>query len=383
VPLSASPSGVGFNAKGDGPFRLPFEEQIAFFRQKLDLPSAHYDDILKGQHDRAFIVAGAMKADLLADLRGAVDQAMADGKSIQWFRKEFDAIVAKHGWAYNGERNWRTRVIYTTNLSASYAAGRYAQLTDPEMLRARPFWEYVHSDTALYPRPLHVSWNGLVLRYDDPWLVTHFPPNGWQCHCRVRAVAADRYTGQTAPDDGTYEKVDRWGEVHTIPNGIDYGWDYAPGQSTAHLLRQVIDKQDGAPWQLARANTQALVDSPVFRSFFSGSIQGEFPVAVLDPREQALLGSEAPTVLLSSTSLDAHVAKHPEIGLDDYAKIQKIIDQGDIYRQGDERLVYLALDGVWYRAALKRTEDGRKNYFLTLFKNERGKPPGGAVKVER
>ena len=26
-------------------------------------------------HDRAFIVAGAMKADLLADLRGAVDDA--------------------------------------------------------------------------------------------------------------------------------------------------------------------------------------------------------------------------------------------------------------------------------------------------------------------
>jgi uncharacterized protein with gpF-like domain len=206
--------------------RLPFAEQIAFFRGKLNLPTAHWDDVLKSGHDRAFIVAGAQNADLLQDLRGAVDGAIADGKSIQWFREQFDATVDKYGWAYRGSRDWRTRVIYTTNMATSYAAGRHEQLQHFE------YWRYKHNDSVVHPRPLHVSWDGLVLPKNDPWWQTHFPPNGWGCRCRAIAATPAEYRSagkRTAPDDGTYEKVDRYGERHVIPNGIDYGWDYAPG----------------------------------------------------------------------------------------------------------------------------------------------------------
>ena len=51
------------------------EGQLAFFRQKLGLPTARWDDLMKSAHDRAFVVAGAMKADLLADLKRALDAA--------------------------------------------------------------------------------------------------------------------------------------------------------------------------------------------------------------------------------------------------------------------------------------------------------------------
>ena len=76
--------------------RQQFEEQIAFFRRKLNLPSETWRDIQKSAHDRAFMVAGAMKADLLADLRKSVEQAV-QGSSIGEFRKQFADIVAKHG----------------------------------------------------------------------------------------------------------------------------------------------------------------------------------------------------------------------------------------------------------------------------------------------
>ena len=76
--------------------RHQFEEQIDFFRRKLNLPSETWRDIQRAAHDRAFMVAGAMKADLLADLRKSVDQAVQGG-SIGEFRKQFSDIVAKHG----------------------------------------------------------------------------------------------------------------------------------------------------------------------------------------------------------------------------------------------------------------------------------------------
>lgn len=236
MPLILSPTQLAFNARGDGKFNKPFDEQLAFFRQKENLPTQYWDDILGAAHDRAFIVAGAAKADLLADFRGAVEKAIGEGKSIQAFRKEFDSIVEKHGWqGWTGSdtqagRDWRTRVIYDTNMRTSYAAGRYAQLTDPDLLKNRPYWKYIHSDLVAHPRELHQSWNGAVLRYDDPWWRTHYPPNGFGCRCRVKAVTADEYHGHPAPDDGSYTKTVR-GESHILPKGVDYGWDYAPGAS--------------------------------------------------------------------------------------------------------------------------------------------------------
>jgi len=249
MPLNLSPTQLAFNARGDGKFNKNFTEQVNFFRQKLNLPTEHYDDILKAAHDRAFVVAGAMKADLLTDLREAMDKSIAEGKSIQWFRKEFAGIVQKHGWeGWTGSdtkagRDWRTRVIYRTNLSASYAAGRYQQLTDPELLQSRPYWKYVHNDTVRHPRRLHESWSGMVLPHDDPFWQSHFPPNGWGCRCRITAVPASEYKGFPPPDDGSYEKTDRQGVTHVLPKGVDYGWDYAPGANRTTPLKDIIDQK--------------------------------------------------------------------------------------------------------------------------------------------
>jgi len=389
MPLKLSPTQVAFNARGDGSFNQPFVEQLAFFRQKLNLPTEHYDDILGAAHDRAFVVAGAMKADLLSDLRQSVDKAIAEGKSIQWFRANFKDLVKKNGWeGYTGSetkagRDWRTRVIYRTNMASSYAAGRWQQLNHPDLLASRPYLKYIHNDTVSHPRPLHVSWSGLVLKADDPFWHSHFPPNGWGCRCRVTAVRASEYNGANAPDDGVFRHEDSQGVTHTVPEGIDFGWDYAPGRSNAELIRQVIAKQDKADWHLARDNVSALVGSEVFGRFFNGSHAGEFPLAVLSPKDKALLGADTQTVLISRESIAEHLVKHPEITLDDYRAVQEMIDKGALYKQGDTRLIYIIREGVTYRAALKRTGDGSKNYFLSLFKNERGKPPANAIEIKR
>lgn len=249
MPLKLSPTQIAFNARGDGKFNKPFQEQVDFFRSKLNLPTERWDDIVKSAHDRGFMVAGAAKADLLNDLRDAVDKAIVNGESIQSFRSRFDDIVKKHGWeGWTGSgskkgRDWRTRVIYQTNLSTSYAAGRYKQLNDPDLAAVRPYWQYIHNDTVQHPRPLHVSWSGMVLHKDDPWWQTHYPPNGWGCRCRVKAVRKSEYKGAKAPDDGTYTHIDSAGVRHTVPNGIDYGFDYQPGARTDTKLREFVQEK--------------------------------------------------------------------------------------------------------------------------------------------
>jgi hypothetical protein len=237
--------------------RQQFQEQIDFLRRKLNLPSETWRDIQRAAHDRAFMVAGATKADLLADLRKAVDQAVQGG-SIGEFRKGFADIVAKHGWTgWTGEGSkageaWRTRVIYQTNLMTSYAAGRRAQLLDPELLKRRPFWRYVHNDSVTHPRPHHKQWGDarLTLRHDHPFWATHFPPNGWGCKCRVVAVAAPGADDASEPPEGWGDTDPRTG----APVGIDEGWDYAPGARADDDLRSFVqDKLIEYPPAISRA----------------------------------------------------------------------------------------------------------------------------------
>lgn len=102
---------------------LPFLEMIAFFLRKLNVTTEAWTDVYAAEHEWAFAVAGANKEAIVQDFRLAVEKAIKDGTTLEEFRKDFDAIVARYGWDYNGGRDWRTRVIYETNLNTSYAAG--------------------------------------------------------------------------------------------------------------------------------------------------------------------------------------------------------------------------------------------------------------------
>jgi len=214
----------------DAIFKLPFNEASRFFQQKLNIQTKAWDDLWKEQHARGFMSAGAMKAALLEDLRGAVQKAI-DGKlSLKEFREQFDGIVEKHGWAYKGGRNWRSRLIWDTNITTSYQAGRWQQFQEggAEYLR------YVHADGVMNPRPLHLAWNGRVVRIDDPWVGTHYPPNGWGCHCRMVRAWKEDYDAATASGlaDAPPSPID---PKTGAPVGIDKGWDYNVGE--AGMLR--------------------------------------------------------------------------------------------------------------------------------------------------
>jgi hypothetical protein len=242
-------------------FGTPFAEQIAFLRQKLNLPTERWDDIERMAHDRAFIVAGVLKADLLADFHRAIEKGASQGLGITEWRKDFKQIVFNHGWTgWTGEGTkageaWRTKVIYQTNMSTSYAAGRWAQLNDPDLLAVRPYWQYHHRDGVLHPRPLHQSWNGLTLPHDHVFWKTHFGPNGWGCHCYVTAVDGKVFASAQAAGKGTPPAG--WNIINPktgAPVGIDKGFDYAFGANTDTSLRQMVqDKLIGYPPAISKA----------------------------------------------------------------------------------------------------------------------------------
>ncbi|WP_133182320.1 PBECR2 nuclease fold domain-containing protein [Shewanella decolorationis] len=217
---------------------VQFQQAIDFFRQKLNMPTQAWDDLWGGMHSRAFVVAGAQKAELLTDLRQSVDKAISEGMSLNEFKKQFKTIVAKHGWDHTGNADWRAQIIYDTNMRQSYNAGRWDQL------QQFPYWQYKHGHSAT-PRQDHLRWHDMVLPASSPWWTTHFPQNGWGCTCSVRGMTEGQLKRQglsvsQLPADESYEWVNpKTGEVLKVPKGIDPGFDYSPGQT--HLGQQLTD----------------------------------------------------------------------------------------------------------------------------------------------
>lgn len=226
--------------------KLPFQEAIDFFRQKININTDSWLDIWEEQHDVAFVVAGA-KAAVLADFREAVDKAIADGMSRADFLKEFDRIVERYGWSYRGGRDWRANTIYGTNLRTAYAAGRYQQMNHPAVRRLRPYWKWIHGDSRV-PRPLHLSLDEQVFPADSEFWQSLYPPAGWGCKCRVVSLSERdlQRMGKEQPD--TPPEVGELVEVADPVTGnktavraqAEPGWSHTPGSSTPSKRQQIL-----------------------------------------------------------------------------------------------------------------------------------------------
>ncbi len=265
---------------------VPFTEAIDYFRRKLDLPTESWSDLQEDAHARAFVVAGATKADLLGDIRAAADDALENGTTIAEFRKRFDETVEKHGWSYRGKRGWRTRVIFDTNVRTAYAAGRWQQIQ--RVKQKRPFLIY---ETAADERvrPMHWSWHHTVLPADDPWWDTHYPPNGWGCRCIVR-TASDRslereglVPAKRAPTRKYTDRVNTGtGEVlPPTPEGIDTGWGYNVGKAAqlgpaqAFGQRVMSAPRDIRPELLKHADQYQRLLQPGFRRWAKSALESD------------------------------------------------------------------------------------------------------------
>ncbi len=245
-----------------GNFRFPAsppKEALAWFRAKRFEPGFDYRDVWREQHSHAFTVAKAMKMDVLTDIREALDQALAEGKTFEQFQKELTPKLQEKGWW--GKQNVvdpttgevikaqlgsprRLRTIYSTNLRTARAAGQWQRIQRSK--RAMPYLVYELGPSERH-RPEHVSWAGILLPVDDPWWQSHYPPNGWGCKCRVRQISKREHkrlneSGDyltTAPAINTKAWTNgRTGEVLQVPRGIDPGWDYNPGMHQAKALAE-------------------------------------------------------------------------------------------------------------------------------------------------
>lgn len=288
------------------------KEAIDYIKNKGWKPGFDYRDVWGEEHATAFTVAKATQMEVLSSIRDEVERAITDGITLRDFQKTLTPTLQRLGWwgrtdmmdPLTGEiKNVqlgsprRLKTIFDVNCRKARAAGQWQRAERTKA--ALPYLLY-QVGSAKRHRQEHLSWNGTLLRIDDPWWDSHMPINAYGCHCHVRQVSEAEKTelartgipDPTAPDEinpatglRTGRRIRRsvpvqtqapaieyrdWhnkrtGETLRVPAGIDPGFDNNPGKTRLKNMGDFLaGKIKGADKMLSEVAARDIVGSPVF-----------------------------------------------------------------------------------------------------------------------
>ena len=369
---------------------LPPEKAVEYFKSKGYTFSWDWYDTWQESHAKAFTVAKAMRLDILQDIREMVQKSIQEGITLQEFKKQLEPKLRAKGWwgrkmimDAEGRASevqlgspHRLKTIYQTNLQTAYNAGRYKEMM--ENADDRPYWQYVAVMDSR-TRPSHAALNGKVFRYDDPFWDTHYPPLGFRCRCRVRALSGNNLKDRGITVENSKGKITwkdelvskRTGELQPVAvyhdpltgqkAATDVGWSYNPGKAA---WQPDLDKYD---YEVAKKWIEGGLTGPDFKAFFEGKLKGNYPVAVLDEEYKKAIKSKSQAVYLSSETLKKNKTNHPELDITIYQSLPELITKAQLIVQDRENtFVFLRLGDKIYYGAVKTTGTGKTNFLTSL-----------------
>ena len=225
---------------------FPNEAAADYIRGKAVADPKNFGNLPDQLKQRAFTVAGIEQLDALRRIRDAVAK-LPEGASWDEAKKEIASEISPFIDADDDSKRTtaskaRAEFLLRTHGFQAYAVARHQQ--QMEDIDVFPYWKYeTVGDSRV--RPGHAALDGKVLRADDPWWNTHYPPWDWGCRCIVIAIDEEdaEEIGITEPED--MPTPGRSGSFTFDPTdaGIDFD-----------MLRKGYEGEDKAPdWKLFAA----------------------------------------------------------------------------------------------------------------------------------
>jgi len=246
------------------------QEAVKYLKQKKPELHFDYDEILHEAHHKAFTVAKVTRLDLLNDIQNSLIKARKEGMPFEAWKKEIKPMLKAKGWyGYTTVTNPKTkevkeifvgsrrlRNIFYTNTRVAYNVGRWQhqdQLTDAPYLRYVSILDHRN-------RPTHAKNHGIIRHKDDAFWNTHYPPNGWNCRCRVQA-----YSISSIKRRGWEAKLKE--PTHTIASK-DWAYDVRTG-SLANLEEYREQRVASAPMVLREKAREELAIDKLFKKSYT------------------------------------------------------------------------------------------------------------------
>jgi SPP1 gp7 family putative phage head morphogenesis protein len=232
VEAESSETDVSANSLGMEFGGLPFKEAVEYLIGLTAMSAYEYAKLSAAHRTRAFSIAEQSNADLLEGVRKELQEAVENNMTFRQFLDGMDEVFDKYGVTKLSTR--RAELVFRQNVQTAYAVGRHAQMTEPHIMRIRPYWQYVAVRDGR-TRPSHRALDGLVFPATHEFWNTHYPPNGYQCRCTVKALSERqvRERGLEVLDSLPADLVDpRTGEIIEDASP-DPGFDINPALAWA------------------------------------------------------------------------------------------------------------------------------------------------------
>lgn len=179
----------------------PVKDAREQFEQREAVTRDVYDRMTDAARRRSVTVAGGATRDVVRTVQRELVRQVQAGADLRDFSKRVVPRLEAAGWTPQNDSHVEN--VLRTNVGTAYNAGRARQMTQPGVIRARPYWQIVTvNDGPPRQRRTHQAAHMAVLRADDPFWLEAYPPFGFQCRCRVRSLSeqagADRVTSGSA-----------------------------------------------------------------------------------------------------------------------------------------------------------------------------------------
>lgn len=223
---------------------ITFEEAVIYFKERIPVSSSEFYKIADEYKNLAFTVSGYTNVQILKKFYDFLLEAIEEGKSLNQFKNSMNDFLEAEG--YEGLLPLQADNIFRTNVQTAFSVGHYEQMTQPAVLKARPYWEYDAVNDS-HTRASHLAMDGKVFPADSPVWDTWYPPNGFRCRCSVRPLSKKQVEQRGLTIETEMPKIGK------LPNG-HYTYIYADPQFSTNPAK-VRFKPDltGYPKPLVKA----------------------------------------------------------------------------------------------------------------------------------
>ncbi len=194
-----------------------FDEAMEWFDSRVPVPADEFDALSKDAQKQAFTLAGVNQMSIVMTVLDEMRTAVEQGEPIGEFRKRVKSSL-KGDWTK--ATSTRLDTIFITSTQTAYNAGRYTQLTQPDVIKTRPFWIF---DAVMDSRTSNACQllNGLTLPADAGGWSGNYPPIHHRCRSGIRTQrrsVVEKRGGPTKAADMPEPKVSPgFGKLPTRP----------------------------------------------------------------------------------------------------------------------------------------------------------------------
>lgn len=223
---------------------MTFEEAVDYFKGRVPVTAEVFYRIAEQYRGLAFTVSGYTKAQILKRFYDEILAALEDGNTFSEFRRSMNDFLKAEG--YEGLDPLQADLIFRTNIQTAYNVGHYEQMTDPGVMKLRPFWQYdAVNDT--HTRPSHLAMDGKVFPADHPVWNTWFPPNGFRCRCTVRTLSKRQVEARGLTVEDEFPAIAPDPHFGTNPAKVKFTPDLKGYPDTLVKAYQNREKEDTPP----------------------------------------------------------------------------------------------------------------------------------------